>query len=274
MFFYQKKTMDFDLRNKVVWITGASSGIGEHLAYEASRHGAKLILSARNKEKLDSVCAQCKKNDANCIVIPLDLGNEKEIQLIGEKISNELGPVDYLINNGGVSQRSQILETSAEVERKIMEINFFGTTNLTKSVLPGMVKKGAGHIVVVSSITGKFGFPLRSVYAASKHALHGYFETLRAELSNKGIKVTMILPGRVKTNISFNAITKDGNHHGQMDPGQEKGISPEICAKKIWKAVKKNKKEILIGKKEVLMVYIRKFLPGIFYRIVNRIKPN
>jgi short-subunit dehydrogenase len=180
--------------------------------------------------------------------------------------------IDILINNGGVSQRTLVKDTTMEIFRKIMEINLFGAVQLTKLVLPVMIKNGGGHIIATSSISGKFGFPLRSAYAASKHALHGFFETVRLENINENIKVTIVCPGRVKTNISYNAISTDGKPHGKMDDGQNEGISPEKCALQIMKAIRKNKKEVLIGGKELMMVHFKRFAPFIFYKIASKIK--
>lgn len=182
--------------------------------------------------------------------------------------------IDYLLLNGGVSQRSLVYETPIEIDRKLMEINYFGNIALTKAVLPQMIRQQKGHIIVVSSIVGKFGFPFRSAYAASKHALHGFFETLRVEQKKDNIHVTIVVPGRVKTNISINALNKEGKQYGEMDPGQDKGISAQSCSKKIIKAIKKDKKEVLIGGKELVMVKIRTYFPCLFYRIIDKVKAN
>ena len=180
--------------------------------------------------------------------------------------------IDYLLLNGGVSQRSLAYDTPIEIDRKLMEINYFGNIALAKAVLPQMIRQQNGHIIVVSSIVGKFGFPLRSAYAASKHALHGFFETLRAEHKKDNIKVTIVIPGRVKTNISINALNKEGKQHGVLDSGQEKGISATSCSKQIIRAIKNNKKEQLIGGKELFMVKIRKYIPCLFYKIVSEVE--
>jgi short-subunit dehydrogenase len=161
-----------------------------------------------------------------------------------------------------------------EIFRKIMEINLFGAVLLSKYVLPVMLKNGGGHIVATSSISGKFGFNLRSAYAASKHALHGFFESVRLENYKENIRVTIVCPGRVRTNISLNALTAEGKAHGKMDDGQDGGISAESCAKQILKAIRKNKKEVLIGGKELLMVHFKRFTPFIFNRIIRNIKPT
>ena len=181
--------------------------------------------------------------------------------------------VDCLLNFGGISQRSFVSETPLFVDRKIFEVNYFGTIVLTKAILPSMIKNGGGQIAVTSSIVGKFGFPYRSSYSASKHALHGFFESLRAENIKNNIRVSVIIPGRIKTNISLNAIDKDGNKHSKMDEGQDIGKSVTQSAKVICKKLQREKKEILVGGKELLMVHIRRFLPSLYYYLAPRVKP-
>ncbi len=263
------------IKGKTVWITGASSGIGEALAEQISGEGVTLIVSARNKEKLEKVRQNCLQLGAEKVhVIPLDLADQESIAIAFAEVKKTVQQVDILINNGGISQRSMVYETPVEVDRQVMEVNYFGTVSLTKLVLPMMKENGGGHIAVVSSIVGKFGFPLRSAYSAAKHALHGFFDTLRAEEKNSNIGITIIIPGRVRTNISYNAVTKSGKAHGKMDEGQEEGIPADICARKIIKAIKHNKKEVLIGGKELLMVHFRRFLPGVYYHLASKIKPT
>jgi dehydrogenase/reductase SDR family protein 7B len=257
------------LKGKTVWITGASSGIGKALAIEFAKEGSNLILTARNEEKLNEVKDLCKSD--NCLIVPADLSKVDELESLVKHVNTLTPKIDILINNAGISQRSFAKETGLEIDRKIMELNFFSAVALTKLVLPNMLATKSGHIAVISSISGKFGFPLRTAYAASKHALQGFFESLRAELKQDNIQVTIVSPGRIKTNISLSAVTKDGTAHGEMDPGQENGIDASICAKKIVKGLKKNKKELLIGGKEILLVYIHRFLPFLYHRIVNKI---
>jgi len=182
------------------------------------------------------------------------------------------GVVDYLINLGGVSQRAFITETPLWLDRKIMEINYFGTIALTKAVLPYMLKQGHGHILVTSSISGRFGFPLRSAYSASKQALHGFIETLHLENNKYNIRGSAIIPGRVKTNISVNALNREGLSHGKMDEGQAGGLSPEAAARKILRGIRRNQREILVGKSELIMLYIRRIFPWLFFRIAGKIK--
>jgi dehydrogenase/reductase SDR family member 7B len=265
--------MNMNFKDKVVWITGASSGIGAALAYALAEKGSALVLSSTNKEKLEQVKAKCEAFHVRCSVVLLDLTKSAEFGSIVEQVIEEYGHIDILVNNGGKSQRSYAIETPIEIDRHIMEIDYFGHIALTKAVLPYMVKNGGGHILVTSSISGKFGFPLRSAYAAAKHALHGFYESLRAELFNQHIYVTIVCPGRVVTNISLNALEKDGTAHGVMDPGQSKGIDAETCARKILKAVQCNRKEIVIGGKEVIMVYIKKFIPALFYLLARKVNP-
>jgi len=261
-----------NFKGKTVWITGASSGIGEQLAYTCAKRGAKLILSSNQLKELNTVKENSEKLGAECYAVPFDLSNPKEVEETAQQILNEHAIVDVLINNGGISQRANTLETSIETVRKIMEINFFSAVILSKSVVPAMIKNGGGVIAVTSSITGKFGFPLRSAYAASKHAVLGFFETLRLENKSNNIQVTIAVPGRVQTDISVNAITKDGTVHGKMDDGQSGGVSPEVCAEKYIRAIEKNKREVLIGGKELMMVHIKRFFPALFYRMATRIK--
>jgi len=261
-----------NLRNKTVWITGASSGIGEHLAYSCIKRGATVILSARNKEKLEKVQIHCTSLGGNCYIYPFDLADSGQIEKVADDVLQQFKNIDLLINNGGISQRSLAIETLFEVDRKIMEINYFGTVALTRKVVPVMIKNGGGNIAVTSSLMGIFGFKLRSSYSASKHALHGYFESLRAELFDKNIHITIVCPGGVKTNLSFSALSKDGAMHGKMDDVLKRGISAEKCSEKYIKGIEKNKKEVLIGKRELIMVYLKRFAPFLFHRIIAKVK--
>jgi short-subunit dehydrogenase len=261
-------------KNKVVWITGASSGIGEALVQALAVEGAKLVISARRVDELQRVKSSLNIDDSDVFILPLDLANTANVNALTQQIISKFGSIDILINNGGVSQRSFTKDTPLEIDRKIMEINFFGTIALTKSVLPYMLKQKSGHIVVISSIAGKFGFYFRSVYAASKHALHGFFESLRMEIHNDNVKVLIVCPGKIQTNISVNAITENGGKHNQMDESQTKGLTAEVCAQQILKAIKNNKEEILIGGKELRAVWVKRFFPNIFPRLIRKQKPE
>lgn len=259
------------IKDQVVWITGASSGIGEALAYQMAAEGAKLILSARRVEALERVKKACGEVAQSRIeLLPFDLSKPETLSSVVNKALELFGRIDILINNGGISQRSLAKDTLPEVDRRIMEVNYFGATALTKYLLPSLLSRKSGHVVNISSLVGKFSTPYRSGYAASKHALHGFFDALRAELWKHGIKVTMVCPGFVRTNISFNALTGKGQQHNKMDQAQANGISPESCARSIIKAIKKNRNEIYIGGKEKYAVFLKRFFPGLFSRIVRK----
>jgi short-subunit dehydrogenase len=258
--------------NKTIWITGASSGIGRAVALEFSKESTKLILSDINEQGLLEVAGECEKNGSTTIIAPMDLSDEKSVVEVAQKILEKKIKIDCLYQFAGISQRSLVSETPLFVDRKIFEINFFGVIALTKAVLPGLIENGGGQLAVTSSLVGKFGFPYRSSYSATKHALHGFFESLRAENKQNNIRVSIFIPGRVRTNISVNAITKDGLAHGKMDAGQATGITPEKAAKIIYRGLKKEKKEILVGGKELIMVHIRRFLPRLYYYLSSRIK--
>ncbi len=261
-------------KDKIIWITGAASGIGEALAYKSVEYGGKLILSDIDEPGLAKVVSACESSGASVLNLPFDLSSVESIEKAAGLAMGHFGRVDVLINNGGISQRSLAWETPFKLDYKIMNINFFGAVVLTKAVLPHMMEQGGGYIAATSSITGKFGFPLRSAYAASKHATQGFFETLGIELAGRNISVTIAIPGRVRTNISMHALTGDGTPHGKMDPGQAKGIPADRCARKYLDAIYQRKPEVLLGGRELIMVHIRRYLPGLFYRLARRLKPE
>lgn len=244
------------------------------MAVAFAKRQARLIISARREEELIRVQKECLKYTVDCEVAPFDLTDFEKLNETSTRILQKYNAIDILVNNGGVSQRSEAIEASFAVDRRIMDLNYFSYVALTKNILPSMMMNQKGHIVVISSVSGKFGFPLRSAYAASKHALHGFFDTLRFEMHEHNIWVTIVCPGRIKTNISYHALDKDGKPHGKMDEGQENGITAEACAEKILNAISKNKKEIYIGGKEILMVYFKRFFPGLFNYLVLKVRPT
>ncbi|MDH5366799.1 MAG: SDR family oxidoreductase [Cyclobacteriaceae bacterium] len=261
------------VKEKVVWITGASSGIGEALVYELAKKGSKLILSARNKERLEEVKGKCTGiSQQNIQILPLDLSQPDTLELSTDAALQFFGHIDILINSGGISQRALARETVLDVDRKVMEVNFFGSIALTKYLLPSMLERKSGHFVSISSLVGKFGSPYRTGYAASKHALHGFYDSLRAELWKDDIKVMLVCPGFIHTQISVNALTEDGSALNQMDDAQANGMPAEKCAQIIIKGIEKNKNELLIGGKETLGVYIKRFFPGLFAKIIRKAK--
>ncbi|MDR0713311.1 MAG: SDR family oxidoreductase [Bacteroidales bacterium] len=259
--------------HKVIWITGASSGIGEALACEWSKMGARLILSGRRESELEKVKAACAHSEL-CTIVPFDLADQRQVEAAADRVLQQFGAVDILVNNGGISQRSLAVETELSVDRRIMEVDYFSGVALVKKLLPVMAERKSGHIVVVSSIVGKFGFPLRSAYSAAKHALHGFYESVWAELHMQGVRVTIVCPGRILTDVSLHALTKDGTPHGVMDHGQKNGISATTCARKIIKAVGRNKKEIYIGKMDLLMIYFKRYIPWLYYLLVSKVQPR
>ncbi len=259
-------------QNKVIWITGASSGIGEALAQAFASEGAKLVLSARRTEELQRVKSTLKLSDSNVLILPLDLSDTTKVNELSKQVIDTFGRIDILINNGGISQRSLTNDTPLNIDRKIMEVNFFGTVAITKSVLPYMLKQKSGHIVITSSIAGKFGFYFRSAYSASKHALHGFFESLRMEIFNDNVKVLIVCPGKIRTNISVNAVTSDGGKHSKMDESTVNGLSAEECAQQILNGIRTNKEEIFIGGKELRAVWLKRFFPKLFSKLIRKQK--
>jgi len=255
-------------QNKVVWITGASSGIGEAVSKAFNAAGAIVIISARRKEELERVKSMCAFPE-KAHIFPMDLTQPSSIEAVTSQVLSKF-EIDILFNNGGISQRSLTAETSLESDRKIFEVNYFGRVQMTKAVLPQMLQRKVGHIVTVSSLTGKWGFYLRSAYAASKHALHGFFDSLRMEVEDLGIQVTIITPGFIDTEISKNAIDKSGNATGEMDNNQAQGISPEECARQILSGIAKGKDEFGVGGKELWALFLHRYLPKFFKKILKR----
>ncbi|MFM6975692.1 MAG: SDR family oxidoreductase [Sphingobacteriaceae bacterium] len=258
--------------NQIIWITGASSGIGEALVYEYHRQGAKLIISSRNKDKLYEVKVNCKGNPLDIHVLPLDLENLESLAEKAQEALKIYGRIDMLIHSGGISQRSLAMETGLNVAQRLMNINFFGTVALSQALIPAMIKQGGGQLVVISSLVGKFGTRFRSAYSASKHALHGYFDSLRAELYPQNINITIVCPGFIKTNVSINALTADGSAQNTMDDAQANGMTPQTCALKIREAVSKNKEEVYIGGKEIYGVLLKRWMPLLFSKLMRKAK--
>lgn len=257
--------------NKVIWITGASSGIGKALAFNLSSKNTKLILSGRNTAALEAVKAACS-HPTNVQMLPLDLEHSASFDGIVLKAITFFGKVDVLINNAGVSQRSLIKDTSIAVDKRIMDINYLGTVALSKALLPHFITNNKGHFVVTTSVVGKIGTPLRSSYAASKHALHGFFDSLRAEHYHDSISVTLVCPGFVNTNVSKNALTGDGSAQQTMDKATANGMCPNRFAKKMVKAIRSNKEEVYIGGfKEKLAVYVKRFFPKILSVMIRKL---
>lgn len=258
-------------KDKIVWITGASSGIGAALAMEYSKLGNRLILSSRNASALNKVKLDCAHPE-KIEILEMDLSDNSGFKAYVEKAISFFGAVDILVNNAGISQRSLTAETQMDVDRKIFEINYFGTIALTKALIPHFVQNGNGHFVVITSVVGKIGTPLRSSYSASKHALHGFFDSLRAELYQDHVKVSLICPGYVNTQVSINALTAKGEQQGTLDKATANGLKPEDFAKKAVKAIAREKQEVVIGGLlEKVAVYVKRFFPLLLARMVRKI---
>lgn len=263
-----------NLQNKVVWITGASSGIGEATAYRFAQEGAIMILTALEDDLLENVARKCKELGApDAKALPFDLSNIDQLPSLAQDAWNAFGRIDIFYNNAGISQRGTTIETDMKVIRKVMDIDYFAPVILTKHILPKMVERGGGQLAVTTSIAGRFGFPMRCAYSSAKHALYGFFETIQAEYYDSNIRVTIVCPGRVKTNISINSLEKDGSKHGKMDAGQAKGVTPQQAANTIVKAIAKQKREVLVGSTELLMAQIKRFFPGLCARLARKIQP-
>lgn len=261
-------------KNKTVLITGASTGIGLGIAQALLGHVSTLIITSRNKESLIDLKQQATEKKTNCYTYNLNLENESDVIEFNKQIIDKHSSIDILILNAGISQRSTFLETDILVTRKIMEVNYFGNAIITKALLPLLIKNKSSNIVIISSIVGKFGFYLRSAYSSSKHAILGLFETIRLENEKDGVNVNIMFPGIIKTDISKNALNGDGTIYSKNSTAHDEGMDVNTCSEKILNAIIKNKKETYIGKKEILLVYFKRFLPYLFYQLVKKQNPD
>ncbi|MEO0573255.1 MAG: SDR family oxidoreductase [Bacteroidota bacterium] len=254
---------------KVIWITGASSGIGEELSRQLSQQGYHLILSARNEQAL----ARVKEHGAfpdKVKILPLDISDFSKVEAAAARAFGFWNRIDILINNAGISQRSLIAETDFSVYKKLVDVNYLGTVALTKALLPYFIKQEKGHFVVVSSLMGKFSSPYRSGYCGAKHALHGFFDALRMEHEKDGVNVTMVCPGFVQTNVAKNALTADGSHQEADDHATQNGMPVSLFCKKMIAAIQKKKFEVYIAGKEKKGVYVKRYFPKLLHQLVLR----
>jgi dehydrogenase/reductase SDR family protein 7B len=258
--------------NKVVWITGASSGIGKAIVEELAKCNARLVISARSESKLLSIKSDLKLSDQQCLIVPLDLIDIDSFQEKTAKVIAHFGRIDMLINNAGLSYRGLVAETDLEVYRKLMEVNYFGTIALTKTVLPIMLAQQSGHIAVTTSIAGKVGTQIRSAYCGAKHALHGFFDCLRMEVYAQNVSVTLAVPGFIKTDLTLNALTADGSEYNKVDEAILKGMSPEKCANIYLKAMANKKEELIISEgKEIVAPLLKRFFPSLLTPVLKRL---
>ncbi|UKN02571.1 SDR family oxidoreductase [Paracrocinitomix mangrovi] len=260
--------MSSRFKGKTIWITGASSGIGKQLAIQLNALGANVIISARRVERLTYIDDHCPCRE-NMTVVPLDLTNHESVVNAVKKVES-LGSLDLLIHNAGIAQKGLVIENEIAIDRQVMETNFFGTVDLTKEVMPIFLKQKKGWFAVVTSIAGVVGVPGRSGYSASKHALHGYFDSLRAELIDCDLNVTIIMPGFIKTNITKKELTGHGKAYGKLEKSHALGMDPDKAAKKIIKRLKPSRQNIIVGGFEVTSVYIQRIFPKLYNFIVRR----
>jgi dehydrogenase/reductase SDR family protein 7 len=258
---------------QVVWITGASSGIGEALALQFAREHSKLVLSARRQNELERVRDRCvQAGAADVLVLPLDITDQAAFPAAVEQVKARFGRIDMLINNAGLSQRSICVNTEMAVYRTLFEVDVMGQIALTKAVLPGMLAQGSGHIAVTSSVAGKIGAPQRTGYCAAKHAVMGFFDALRAEVADQGIRVTTITPGFIRTAVSDNALRGDGTKFNRTDSNIAKGMDVDECAAVIMRGFHKGKMEIAVGKgMEMHALWLKRFFPGLVLKLASKI---
>lgn len=260
-------------KDKVVWITGASSGIGESLAYAFARQGAQLVLSARRAEELQRVKAACNVADEKVLILPLDVSDTESIPQHAKQVYDRFGRVDILVNNAGLSHWTKVKDLSLEVVHKIFNVNFFGGVALTKAVLPAMLENKQGHIVVISSVLGKMVVQKQAAYNASKHALQGFYDTLRLEVAAEGIKVLLVCPGFVRTNVAKNSLNKDGEAINKDNDKILNGLDPNYVADEVLKAIEKNKDEIVVaGRLERSAILLKRLAPALFARMMRKRK--
>ncbi|XP_071963239.1 dehydrogenase/reductase SDR family member 7-like isoform X1 [Antedon mediterranea] len=276
LMFYDKINPDGDnLSGKVVWLTGASGGIGEHIAYKLATKGCKIVLSARRESELKRVQDNCINDHGakggDIWILPLDLTDFESHRQLAQDVISRFGKIDILINNGGVSQRSLGVNATLEVTQQLVNVNFIGTVSITKSVLPHMLSRKSGQIVNISSVAGKFGPTLSSSYAATKHAIQGYFNTLRAEVYRQNVTITNVCPGPVVSNVFTNAMRDDIDQPTykkdlQLAERDPRSVMPtERCAHLTTVALANNLHEAWISKQPVLLfTYVSQYMPSIF----------
>jgi len=264
-----KKNDQLPFKDKVVWITGASSGIGEALCYQFSNLGADLIMSARREDKLIEVNRKLPRNPGSAKILPIDLEKLEELPKKTNTALSFYGKIDYLINNAGLSVKDFAMNTNLSIDQKLMNINYFGPMVLTKTLLPHFLERNQGHLVVTSSLSGKYGVPKIASYAASKHALHGFFETLRSEIAGKNIPITIIIPGIIKTAITAHALTGSGEPFGKIERTFQTAYPVEKAAKKIIRAVLREKEEAFVGGTEGFTLYLNRLSPWLLRRFIR-----
>ncbi|MBU2873496.1 SDR family oxidoreductase [Marinobacter salexigens] len=261
------------MTDRTIWITGASSGIGEALAVRFAQEGARLVLSARRQSELERVAERCRDNGLSAdqvLVLPMDVTNWEALPGAVQTVLNQFGQVDLLINNAGLSQRSLCVETEMSVYRQLMEVDVMGQIALTKAVLPHMLERGVGHIAVTASVAGKVGAPLRTGYCAAKHAVMGFFDSLRTEVEGQGVHISTIVPGFIRTDIARSALAGDGKASDLKDDDIENGMDVNDCAEVVVKGLNAKKREIPVGKgKEMAALWLKRLAPEVLFRMAR-----
>ena len=255
-------------KGRKVLITGGGSGIGDAMAYQYAMKGTDVILTGRRLEPLESVQKKCIALGVKAWCKTVDMEKPETIDELVSWIHDEGHLLDFLFLNAGISQRALTLETDISVDRRLMEVNYFGGIYLVKALKDMFLERGV-HIAVVSSVSGVFGFPVRSAYCASKHAIHGFYETIALEYPQ--IKTTIIIPGRIHTDVSKNALDGNGKPTGIMDPGQANGYDVNKCAKVAIKAIARGKHEKVIGGFDTIMVPFYRYITPLFRLIARNV---
>jgi len=258
------------LKDAVVWVTGASGGIGHALVEPLVQAGAKVVVTARRAEPLEALAQRFGAE--HVAAVPGDLMATAELDALHARACQAFGPIDVLVNNAGRSQRATALDTSMDEVRSLMELNFFVPVALTKAVVPGMVERGRGRVVIVSSVAGYVSTPMRSTYNASKFAVRGWFDALRAELHETGVGVTVVVPGYIRTEINHAAVGSERRDSSKPDP-VESGLPPEHCAAVIVDAVAKDRPEVHVGGKELAAIHLNRLMPGVVRRLAHKFAP-
>ncbi|MDK2760807.1 MAG: SDR family NAD(P)-dependent oxidoreductase [Sphingopyxis sp.] len=255
------------MQDQVWWITGASSGIGAALSRALAARGAKLILSGRNVAALEGVAAECP---TETLILPFEATDYAALPAITDRAWAWHGRIDGLVNNAGISQRSLAIETDFSVYQKIVDIDLLAPIALTQAVLPRMVGAGGGQIVAISSVAGIAGVPLRSAYCAAKHGLIGYHDSVRAENEHLGLKVLVVAPGSVRTNVSRNALNANGSARGESDAAIDNGLSPEDAAAQMLAAVDAGTRELVVAEgAEAMTATLRRSDPEALFDRMN-----
>lgn len=236
------------LYSKTIWITGASSGVGEGMATVFHREGADIIISGRRETELERVKSSCTGGGGRVTVLPFDIADAAQVEEAASSVLANFERLDVLVNNAGISQRALAHETALDVDRRVMEVDFFGPITLTKLVLPRMIEQQSGHLVVTSSVAGKHGVPYRTAYCAAKHALHGFFDTLRIELLDHNIDVMLLVIAGVQSDVAQHALTADGSEFGHNDwGGGGLSITPGECGERVVEALLNKEYEPVIS---------------------------